>query len=353
MATLETQIPLPILDGHQHARPAYARGPRSIDSLRLLRISVTDRCNLRCVYCMPEKGVKFLPRTALLSPGQIETVARTARDLGVTHVKLTGGEPTVRRELLEIVRRLDAIGFEDVSLTTNGLQLNRLAAPLREAGVDRITLSIDSLRADRYRKITGGGRLDLVHQGIESARAAGFSRIKINMVVIRGLNDDEVADFAELAREEAWTIRFIEYMPLGESRVLEDFDGGDEAPGLLENHEVRSRIETRIGPLFPVNRASETGVGPAEVFTSEGLRGRIGFISAMSQPFCEQCNRLRLTATGVLRACLFDGGEIDLGPMLRAGADTASLAGAFQSCVAMKPETHSARGGRQMSQLGG
>lgn len=353
MATLETQIPLPILDGHHHARPTYARGPRSIESLRLLRISVTDRCNLRCVYCMPEKGVTFLPQSALMSPGEIETVARTARELGVTHVKLTGGEPTVRRELLDIVSRLNAIGFEDVSLTTNGLQLKRLAVPLRESGVDRITLSIDSLREERYRKITGGGRLDLVHEGIESARAAGFSRIKINMVVIRGLNDDEVADFAELAREQPWTIRFIEYMPLGDSQVLDNFNGLGEAPGLLENHEVRSRIESRIGPLLPVNRASETGVGPAEVFTAKHFRGRIGFISAMSRPFCEQCNRLRLTATGVLRACLFDGGEIDLRPMLRAGADPSSLSDAFRSCVTMKPETHSARGNRQMSQLGG
>ena len=353
MATLETRIPLTILDGHHHARPVYARGPRSIESLRLLRISVTDRCNLRCVYCMPEEGMTFLPREQLLTPAEIETVARTARDLGVTHVKLTGGEPTVRRDLLEIVERLDALGFVDVSLTTNGLQLDRLAAPLRTSGIDRLTLSIDSLREERYRSITGGGRLERVHEGIEAARAAGFTRLKINMVVIRGINDDEVADFAELARTNPWTIRFIEYMPLGESRVLEDFSGDGEAPGLLENHEVRRRIEARIGPLHPVERAREAGVGPAEVFTSERLRGRIGFISAMSQPFCEQCNRLRLTATGVLRACLFDGGEIDLRPMLEDGVDASTLADAFRSCVALKPVTHSSRGNRQMSQLGG
>lgn len=353
MVQADSSIPLPILDGHQAARPSWAKGPRSIASLRLLRISVTDRCNLRCAYCMPDDGVAFEPRSALLEPAQFERVARVARDLGVTHLKLTGGEPTVRRDLLEIVERLRPLGFADLSMTTNGLQLPRLAGPLRRAGVDRLTLSIDSLRPERYRAITGGGRLDQVRAGIEAARTAGFERLKLNMVVIRGLNDDEVADFAELARDEPWTIRFIEYMPLGESRVLADAAGDELEPGLVSNDEVRRRVEDRIGPLEGLERSLEAGVGPARVFTAPGLRGRIGFISAMSRPFCEDCNRLRLTATGTLRACLFEGGDVELAPLLRSEAPDDVLRAAFETCVRSKPEVHGARGAWAMSRMGG
>jgi cyclic pyranopterin phosphate synthase len=353
MAAIDSILTLPILEGHRTARPAHARGPRSIESLRLLRVSVTDRCNLRCVYCMPGEGVAFVPRDQLLSPSEIEAVAGVARTLGVTHVKITGGEPTVRRDLLEIIGRIGALGFEDLSMTTNGLQLERLAVPLRESGVDRLTVSIDSLRPDRYREVTGGGRLDLVHRGLEAARSAGFERIKINMVVIPGVNDDEVADFAELAVEHPWTIRFIEFMPLGSSELLGSACGSNASSGYLDNDEVRRRVEARVGELEPIARATEVGVGPAEVFGSRAISGRIGFISAMSRPFCEQCNRLRLTATGELRACLFDGGEMDLRGLLRPCVDEAALGRAFESCVAMKPVTHGAHGTRQMSQLGG
>ena len=353
MAAIDSIMELPVLDAGTTCRPDYARGPRSIADLRLLRISVTDRCNLRCVYCMPDGGVDFEARENVLAPDQIDAVARVARDLGVTHVKLTGGEPTIRKELLEIVSRLDRIGFDDLSLTTNGLLLPRLAADLRVAGLDRLTLSIDSLRPERYRSITGGGRLDQFWRGVEAATAAGFRRLKLNVVVIRGFNDDEVADFAELAVDHDWTIRFIEYMPLGDSQVLALAGDDGLEVGLLENEEVKRRIETRLGPIRPIERAREVGVGPAEVFGAPSLSGRLGFISAMSQPFCEHCNRLRLTATGELRACLFDGGELDLAPLLRIPVDVERLKAAFTSCFDMKPATHGNRGTRQMSQLGG
>ena len=195
MTTLNADLALPVLE---RSRPAFANGPRRLDALRMLRISVTDRCNLRCTYCMPAEGLPFEPCSSYLQPEQIESVARVAHALGVTHVKVTGGEPTVRRELVEIVERLASIGFEDVSLTTNALQLVRLAEPLRDAGINRLTISLDSLQPQRYRDITGGGRLELVHAGIDAARRAGFDRLKINMVVMRGVNDDEIEDFAEI-----------------------------------------------------------------------------------------------------------------------------------------------------------
>ena len=350
MSVLQTQIALPVL-GQARLRPVFAQGPRSLESLRLLRISVTDRCNLRCAYCMPEEGVKFQPKEELLTPREIYEVARVARSLGVTHVKITGGEPTIRRDLPEILEGIFELDFEDVSLTTNGLQLRRSASLLRRCGVDRLTISLDSLQPDRYAQITGGGRLDLVWDGIAAAEEAGFDRLKINVVVLRGINDDEVGAFAELAVEHPWTIRFIEYMPLGESRMNELSRTGEV--GLLASSEVRRRIEASVGELSAIERKQEPGVGPAEVFTNEQLQGRVGFISAMSQPFCDQCNRLRLTARGELRACLFDGGEIDVRAFVRPHVRATELRNAFTQCTQQKPITHGVHGNRQMSQLGG
>lgn len=317
----------------------------------MLRVSITDRCNLRCTYCMPDGGVPFEPRETLLSPDEIGAIASVARSIGITHVKITGGEPTVRRDLLEIVEVVSRLGFEDVSMTTNGLQLDRLAPPLREAGVDRLTISLDSLQPERYERITGGGRLELVMRGIDAAIAAGFKRLKINVVVMRGINDDEIGDFAALAVDRPWTVRFIEYMPLGASRLAER--GASDGPPLLENAQVLQHVEARVGRLAEVNGRDEPGVGPATVFTADGMRGRVGFISAMSRPFCETCNRMRLTARGVLRACLFDGGEIDVRPLLRPSVQEDALRAAFAACTQQKPTTHGAQGSRQMSQIGG
>ncbi len=343
-------IPLPLLDDGPQ-RPSFAQGPRALSSVKLLRISVTDRCNLRCIYCMPEGGVEFSDKDELLQPGDFEAIARAAVRIGVTHLKLTGGEPTIRRDIVDIAARLKAAGAEDLSLTTNALQLPRLAADLRAAGVDRLTLSIDSLRPDRYTAITQGGRIERFWAGVEAAEAAGYERLKLNVVVIKGMNDDEAADFAALTLDRPWTVRFIEYMPLGVSQLVGD--GIDPTDVMIDNADVMRSIAAAHGPLAPADRRAEAGVGPAEVYRLPGASGKVGFISAMSQPFCETCNRLRLTATGELRSCLFDGGEVSVVPALRPHADVDAIVRAFGECVVLKPETHSSRGNRAMSQLGG
>lgn len=360
MAAALASLPLPILAvSHGVQRPSFAQGPCSLASVKLLRISVTDRCNLRCVYCMPEGGVEFSDQDELLQPEDFEAVAAAALSVGVTHLKLTGGEPTVRRDIIDIATRLARLGPQDLSLTTNGMQLARLARALREAGVQRLTISLDTLRPERFTAITGGGRLDVLWRGIEAAESAGFERIKLNIVVIRGLNDDEVAELAALSIDKPWTVRFIEYMPLGDSKVIAQHFDPREAT--VDNEEIRARIADRFGPLIPLERGSEVGVGPANVWRLPGekVRGRVGFISAMSRPFCETCNRLRLTATGELRSCLFDGGEVSVLPALRSRtrprprSDLHEIVRLMEQCVALKPHVHSARGNRQMSQLGG
>ncbi|MDE0888465.1 MAG: GTP 3',8-cyclase MoaA [Phycisphaerales bacterium] len=353
MTTIDRRIPLNVLQTGP-SRPVYATGPRSLESVRMLRISVTDRCNLRCGYCMPKGGVSFQPKDDLLTPVDLAKISGFAHRLGVRHFKITGGEPTVRGDLLEIIQRIRALGSSDISMTSNGLQMPRLAASLKEAGVDRVTLSVDSLRPDRYRDITGGGRFDVFQKGLE-ATAEIFGTVKLNVVVMRGVNDDEVADFAGLARERDWTVRFIEFMPLGSS-VLAD---GDPDQYLVTADEVTSSIEAVHGPLDPLDASADPGVGPARLLAMPGGRGRIGLIHAMSRPFCETCNRLRLTSSGILRSCLFDGGEVDLMPILRTGSDDSEIVDdrafleAFTRCTAMKPDVHGLRGGRAMSSIGG
>lgn len=338
---------LPVLDTGP-VRPKYARGPRSLEHLKMLRISVTDRCNLRCVYCMPEEGMVFDDRGDHLSPHAIEEVVKVAIDLGVTHIKLTGGEPTIRKDLTDIVERIANLGVKDLSMTTNALQLPRLAPSLRDAGLNRVTISLDSLHEDRYRTITRGGSIKKLWQGVHAAEEY-FSRLKFNVVVIRGMNEDEVEDFAALTIEHPWTMRFIEYMPLGDSA----FTAEGAADPLVPATESKDRIERSHGKLIPEDRLKEAGVGPAEVYSLPNAQGRVGFIHAMSQPFCEQCNRLRLTARGELRSCLFDGGEIELAPALIPKPNPAAIHDAFAACILMKPEVHSQRGNRAMSQLGG
>ena len=348
-------IGLPIIEPAA-GRPDYAHGPRNLESVHLLRISVTDRCNLRCFYCMPDGGATFFDRNDLLHANQILAVAKSARQAGIKHFKVTGGEPTLRPDLIEIIEGLAALKPEDLSMTTNGVTLKKLALDLKRAGLARLTISIDSLKPDRYCWIVGNDRygLDDLWSGIDAATAAGFERLKINVVVLGGFNDDEVVDFARLSLDRPWTIRFIEYMPLGQSRNLEH--GLDQAQHtIVDNAEVMGRIEQHCGPLSPVNRATELGVGPAQVYRLAGARGRLGFISAMSQPFCETCNRLRLTARGELRACLFDGGEVDIRGLLDGPGepDPNALIEQMARCVAQKPLVHSERGNRAMSQMGG
>jgi cyclic pyranopterin phosphate synthase len=313
---------------------------------------------------MPEDGVAFAPRSDILGAGDILAVARAARSVGVDHFKLTGGEPTVRADLLDIVEALAGLEPTDLSMTTNGMMLDRLAGDLRRAGLDRLTISCDSLQPDRFARITGyRGKLtlDTFWRGIDAAEAAGFERLKLNVVVIGGINDDEVVDFAAMSLKHPWTIRFIEYMPLGDCKLLER--GLDVAEGYtVDSDEVMASIEAQLGPLTAVGNGGgngsakrrEPGVGPAKVYQLADAPGRVGFISAMSRPFCETCNRLRLTADGDLRACLFDGGEVSVLPALRGEKiDPQWIVDLMRACVAEKPRTHSARGNRAMSQLGG
>jgi len=325
----------------------HALGPRSIGAVKTLRISVTDRCNLRCVYCMPAEGVPWLARQDLLTYEEIIEVARAALQLGVREFKLTGGEPLLRRDLPDLAARLRSLpGCHEVSMTTNGLLLAPQARALRDAGVHRITVSMDTLDADRFRQITRTGELAKVWEGIRAAEEAGLGPIKLNVVVMRGVNLDEVDRFAALTLRDPRTVRFIEFMPLADSKLLH----GDQ-DSFVPFAEIRARIEATHGPLQDADR--DRGSGPARVFRLAGAAGRVGFIHAMSQPFCSTCNRLRLTPDGQLRSCLFDGGEVDLRPWLRPQPSAAGLCQAFIDCVRLKPLTHSAYGNRQMSQIGG
>src|SRR4051812_6537851 len=365
---------LPIFETPAAAR--FETGPRSIAAVRVLRISVTDRCNFRCVYCMPEEGVRWLPKDDILSFEEIEEVVRAAIEVhGIRRFKLTGGEPTVRHGIVDLVWRLRRIpGIEDLSLTTNGMLLEDLAGPLKEAGLDRVTVSVDSLRPDRFKKITRTGDLAVVMRGLNRCEDVGFDGLKINCVTMRGTNDDELADFARLSLNRKLTVRFIEYMPLGEAVLVPDElrrvdaseigpAGGcgaqDRGDALIPEGEVRAAIERELGRIDAVDRESEPGVGPANVYrlADGNPRGRLGFISAMSAPFCATCNRLRLTANGVLRSCLFEGGEVDVRSILRSQGENVSrrlaLARAMVDCVALKPEVHSGHGNEQMSRVGG
>jgi cyclic pyranopterin phosphate synthase len=370
---------------------SFDTGPRSITAVRVLRISVTDRCNFRCVYCMPEEGVRWLPKEDILSFEEIRDVVRAAIDVhGIRRFKLTGGEPTIRHGIVDLVRLLRQVnGIEDLSLTTNGFLLEELALPLKEAGLDRVTVSIDSLQSERFRRVTRTGDLATVMRGLDRAEAVGLQSLKINCVTMRGTNDDELVDFARLSLNRRLTVRFIEYMPLGDAalmhqssmgvrpmhgrdghatRKVDDAEMGPAggcgaqdrgADAFISETEVRDCIERELGLLIPVDRRTEAGVGPANVYrlAHGDPIGRIGFISAMSAPFCDTCNRLRLTANGVLRSCLFEGGEVDVRPIFRGAGDATtrrtSLATAMTDCVRLKPDVHSMHGNEQMSRIGG
>lgn len=371
----------PLPQAQTHAPAGFETGPRSIAAVRVLRISVTDRCNFRCVYCMPPQGVAWLAKEQILTFEEIADVVRAAVEIhGIRRFKLTGGEPTVRHGLVDLVGMLRRVrGVEDLSLTTNGFALERLAEPLKQAGLDRVTVSIDSLNPEKFRRITRTGDLPTVLRGLDRAESVGLLPLKINCVTMRGTNDDELADFARLTLSRRVTVRFIEYMPLGDAALLRG-SGGDlparpdasetgpaggcgaqdrGADSLIPEQEVRQLIERSLGPLEPVDRHTEAGVGPANVFrlARADARGRIGFISAMSAPFCSTCNRLRLTADGILRSCLFEGGEVDLKPILRRRDDDAAtptrIAAAMTDCVRLKPDVHTRRGHEQMSRIGG
>lgn len=280
-----------------------------------MRMSVTDRCNLRCVYCMAEEGMTFLPRAEVLSFEEIARVARVARDLGVTSIRLTGGEPLVRRGLTSLVQMLSDIGFDDLSLTTNGMLLGNLASPLADAGLTRVNVSCDSLRPDRFSAIRRRGDLSTVLAAMDAAEAAGLRPLKVNVVLIRGTNDDEILDFAAFARATGRVVRFIEFMPL-------DADGNWGRERLVPGEDVFAVINAQ----WPIEAIGASTPAPAERFRFRDGRGEIGLISSVTQPFCGTCNRLRLTADGALRNCLFSDDEHVVRDLMRQSASDEDLA---------------------------
>jgi len=295
-----------------------------------MRISITDRCNLRCIYCMPSDGVRPIEHKEILTYEEIVRIVRVAAGLGVRKIRITGGEPLARRDVAHLIASLREIeGIEDISLTTNGLLLERYAAELASAGLDRVNISLDSLRQERYREITRGGELDDVMRGIEAAEKAGLMPIKINMVPMRGFNDDEIEDFARLTLRTDLHVRFIEFMPMGNREL---WSQGKYIPA----DEIRAAVE-RVGPLTPV-RLRRTG--PARYFRLENAHGVIGFISALTHHFCGDCNRLRITSDGKLRPCLFSETEIDLKPALRSGASDGEIGRLLRLSIEVKPEGH-------------
>jgi cyclic pyranopterin phosphate synthase len=315
-----------------------------------LRISVTDRCNLRCVYCMPPEGVPWRSHNEILRYEEIELIVQAAASLGISKVRLTGGEPLIRLGFVELVRMLARIpGIDDLAMTTNGTLLARYAAELAEAGLKRVNVSLDTLQPERFRQITRLGDLTAVFEGIAAAREAGLVPIKVNTVLVQELNDDEVVDFARLTLEGDWHVRFIELMPLGANTAW----AGD---GYVSVGEVRRRIEDALGELMPAKAG--VGNGPARYYRLPGAAGTIGFISPISEHFCYQCNRLRLTADGRLRPCLLSDYEIDLRTPLRQGAGLAEIRELLIRSIGAKPERHHldesiAPRERAMSQIGG
>ncbi|NNF26559.1 MAG: GTP 3',8-cyclase MoaA [Gemmatimonadetes bacterium] len=298
-------------------------------SIRYLRISVTDKCNLRCVYCMPEEGLEWLRRDEILSYEEITRIVEVMAPMGLSRVRLTGGEPLVRKDLPDLVRRLSHIpGIDDISLSTNAVLLAPLAGELREAGVNRINVSLDSLRPERADRIARRPDvLKRVMEGLHAAEEVGFDPIKINVVLMRGENDDEVEDFAALTRDRPWHVRFIEVMPTEANLGLSAAQTMtcDEALALLGNVDALESVE---GPQ---------GNGPAAYYRFPGAAGTIGVITPMSHNFCGACNRMRLTASGQLRPCLFGSIETPLRDPLRRGDDLVPL---IEETLRIKPEKH-------------
>ena len=312
--------------------------------INYLRISVTDRCNLRCIYCMPPEGVPWIPHSDLLSYEEIATIVQIAAALGINKIRLTGGEPLIRPGLPNLVEMLSGIeGINEIAMTTNGILLKEYAMVLKRAGLRRINISLDTLKADRFRYITRLGYLKDTLKGIEAAREANLEPVKINVVVMRGINDDEVVDFAKLTREKGWHIRFIELMPF--ASVTE----------FVPSSEIRQSIVS-LGKLEPCSPI--TGNGPTRNYRLPGAKGTIGFISPLSEPFCSACNRLRLTSNGQLCPCLLSDSGIDLKGPLRNNATAQELKNLILKAIASKPKQHHLADGivpvkHNMSQIGG
>ena len=316
-----------------------------------LRISVTDRCNLRCVYCLPEAGVQWQPREDQLSAEDIASIVEAAAQGGVKHVRLTGGEPLVRVDIVEIVARIASIpGIEEVSLTTNAMLLERMAEPLAHAGLKRVNVSLDTLDAEKFKQITRGGTIDRLWRGIAAADDAGLAPLKLNTVVVNGLNADELPALARLTIENPWHIRFIELMPMGNAQ-----NWGEGFPALPNRYIPVQEMQTRLSTFNLQPFTTPIGNGPARTFRIPGALGTVGFISPLGEHFCENCNRLRLTADGYLRPCLLLDGEVNVRDAARAGE---SILPFLQQAVDAKPEGHELflqhyPESRRMAQIGG
>ena len=320
--------------------------------INYLRISVLDHCNLRCVYCMPLRGLQFVPSAELLTAEEIEMVGRAALTVGFRKFRLTGGEPTLRPDLVEIVRRLAALpGVGDLAMTTNAILLPRLARPLAEAGLRRINVHVDTFRPDRLRRLMRFGTLEEIQAGIAAAEEAGLTPIKLNCVVTRGYNDEDVVELARLVLDRDWHVRFIELMPLGTGEAART-----ALSCFVPSQETRERIEAELGPLVPVPVAD--AADESRNYRVAGGRGVIGFISPVSEPYCGACNRMRLTADGKFHLCLLNDDELDVKRALRSGGGVPAAAAILYRAVGLKPTGHRLDEGvsteeRQMFQLGG
>jgi cyclic pyranopterin phosphate synthase len=316
-----------------------------------LRVSVTDRCNIRCFYCMPNEAIQFRPRHELLKFEEIERLVRALVPLGINKIRLTGGEPLVRSDLHELVQMLaDMPGIKDLALTTNGMLLEEQAERLKTAGLRRINVSLDALREETFQRIARRPGLDRVLAGIATAQRVGFEQIRLNAVAIRGITDDEILPMVAFARERELELRFIEFMPLD----AEKHWTGDE---VLTGREILRRIEDEVGPLVAAERDEPSQ--PATDYRFADGRGGVGFINSVSEPFCGSCNRLRLTAEGQVRNCLFSTVEWDARAVLRGGGSDDELRGLVQASVAAKAAAHGiseagfVRPERAMYQIGG
>lgn len=318
-------------------------------NINYLRISLTDRCNLRCVYCMPAEGVEQVAHGEILTLEEIYQVVKAATLLGIRKVRLTGGEPLVRLGVTDLIKRIkETTSIDDISITTNGILLKKMGKDLQQAGLNRVNISLDSLEQETFHKITRHDALHQVLAGIDEALSLGLHPVKINTVVIRGVNDHEVLDFARWTTKEPVHIRFIELMPIGTSNPW----AGD---CYIPAEEIINNINNKLGTLTEEHKLA--GSGPAKYFRLPGAPGTIGFITAISEHFCQQCNRLRLTANGKLRPCLYDNREIDIKAALRAGSTPEQLAEVIGQAISLKPDRHHMQQGwqdqRTMSQIGG
>lgn len=317
--------------------------------IEYLRISVTDRCNLRCVYCMPEEGVSCLTHDEILTFEEIVTICKSAAELGISKIKLTGGEPLVRKDFTELVRKIKAIpGIEEITLTTNGLLLEKQLESLIEAGISKINISLDTLDRARFKEITRVDGLDTVLKAISSAANHPKVQVKVNSLIAKNLNENEILGLAALAKNEPVSVRFIEVMPIGLGRDLQT----------ISKNEMIEILEMHYGKLKPYE--GKLGNGPAKYYEIAGFEGKIGFISAVSECFCEACNRIRLTANGYLKLCLHSTKGLDLKKLLREGMSQEELTKVMVEAIVSKPEKHhfgEASGSdienKIMSQIGG